>query len=67
MQGDHIFEVPNGHKLKITSGNSGLHAFFFFINNLFYMLNSIFQHRVKVPSAKIENVSKLSSLTHTHA
>ncbi|KAF5947819.1 hypothetical protein HYC85_013776 [Camellia sinensis] len=22
MQGNHVFEVPNGYKLKITSGNS---------------------------------------------
>ncbi|KAK0592486.1 hypothetical protein LWI29_020045 [Acer saccharum] len=24
LQGNHVFEVPDGHKLKITSGNSGL-------------------------------------------
>ncbi|KAL5568814.1 hypothetical protein UlMin_025389 [Ulmus minor] len=24
LQGNHIFEVPNGHKMKITSGNSGI-------------------------------------------
>ncbi|KAL5732899.1 hypothetical protein ACOSQ2_032591 [Xanthoceras sorbifolium] len=24
LQGNHVFEVPDGHRLKITSGNSGL-------------------------------------------
>jgi len=23
LQGHHVFEVPDGHKLKITSGNAG--------------------------------------------
>uniref|UniRef100_A0A7N0RJU5 UGP3-like C-terminal hexapeptide repeats domain-containing protein n=1 Tax=Kalanchoe fedtschenkoi TaxID=63787 RepID=A0A7N0RJU5_KALFE len=60
LQGSHVFEVPNGYKLKITQGNQGIVSQLHPIDNKMMDMGSWFwRYRIKGKNIELELVDLL--------